>query len=365
MTRPACCALRRPSSSILHGSENMGKNPDDQHGGLHACRTFPRYARNSSCPRQANVAAQVNGILDVRGGPFFQFQLPDKEQPDMKAKMRQEAIQNENVTESRPLCRVVWRGQMDYLEAWDLQRTLAAQRLAGEIPDTLLLLEHPPTITIGRSGKDVHIMAAPEALERQGIALVESDRGGDVTYHGPGQLVGYPILNLQAAPHRPDLHAYLRALEETLIRALAAFGITAGRFPGYTGVWTGMETPHPKKSRLSGCESAAGSPPMASPSISARTLPTSISSSLAAFAIIELPRSPACWIGKSRLRKCCRSCSPPSPKYSVSTKLQRGSSHAPREGFLPGLRGWPNRSRPPLSGTIVPAPMQSEPGSRW
>ncbi|HZT41336.1 MAG TPA: lipoyl(octanoyl) transferase LipB [Chthonomonadaceae bacterium] len=165
----------------------------------------------------------------------------------MKAKMRQEAIQNENVTESRPLCRVVWRGQMDYQEAWDLQRTLAAQRLAGEIPDTLLLLEHPPTITIGRSGKDVHIMAAPEALERQGIALVESDRGGDVTYHGPGQLVGYPILNLQAAPHRPDLHAYLRALEETLIRALAAFGITAGRFPGYTGVWTGMETPHPEK----------------------------------------------------------------------------------------------------------------------
>jgi lipoyl(octanoyl) transferase len=141
----------------------------------------------------------------------------------------------------------VWLGRIDYLKAWNLQKTLVAQRLAGEIPDTLLLLEHPPTITIGRSGKSTHVLAAPEELEHQGIALIETDRGGDVTYHGPGQLVGYPILNLQTAPNRPNLHAYLRALEETLIRALAAFDIAAGRFPGYTGVWTGMETPHPEK----------------------------------------------------------------------------------------------------------------------
>ena len=87
-------------------------------------------------------------------------------------------------------CRVLWLDRVDYLEAWDLQRTLAAQRLAGEIPDTLLLLEHPPPITVGRGGKSVHIVATAEELERKGSALVETDRGGDVTYHGPGQLVG-------------------------------------------------------------------------------------------------------------------------------------------------------------------------------
>jgi lipoyl(octanoyl) transferase len=163
--------------------------------------------------------------------------------------MRQVAIQKEKTIErdTYPPCRVVWLGRIGYQEAWDLQRALAAQRLAGEIPDTLLLLEHPPTITMGRGGTSAHIVATPEALESRGIVLVDTDRGGDVTYHGPGQLVGYPILNLQAAPHRPDLHAYLRALEETLIRALEAFDVAAGRFPGYTGVWTGMETPHPRK----------------------------------------------------------------------------------------------------------------------
>jgi lipoyl(octanoyl) transferase len=77
--------------------------------------------------------------------------------------------------------------------------------------------------------------------------VIESDRGGDITYHGPGQLVGYPIFNLQAPPHSPDLHAYLRKIEEGLIRALEAFGVTAGRFPGYTGVWVGLDSPHPEK----------------------------------------------------------------------------------------------------------------------
>ncbi len=146
-----------------------------------------------------------------------------------------------------PACRVVWLGRVDYQMAWDLQRSLAAQRLAGEIPDTLLLLEHPPTITVGRGGTSAHVLAAPEALARRGITVVETDRGGDVTYHGPGQVVGYPILNLQAAPHKPDLHAYLRALEETLIQTLAAFGVSSGRFPGYTGVWTGLQAPRPEK----------------------------------------------------------------------------------------------------------------------
>ncbi len=128
-----------------------------------------------------------------------------------------------------------------------MQRALAAQRLAGEIPDTLLLLEHPPTLTLGRAASAAHILASAEALAEAGVAVVETDRGGDVTYHGPGQLVGYPILNLRATPHQPDLHAYLRALEETLIRALGAFGIAAGRFPGYTGVWTQLSTLRPEK----------------------------------------------------------------------------------------------------------------------
>lgn len=148
---------------------------------------------------------------------------------------------------TQTVCEVRWLGQMDYREAWALQRELAAQRLADAIPDTLLLLEHPPTITLGRAADAAHILAAPETLAEEGATVVESDRGGDVTYHGPGQLVGYPILNLRAAPHRPDLHAYLRNLEETLIRTLAEFGIASGRSPINTGVWTGLDTSHPEK----------------------------------------------------------------------------------------------------------------------
>lgn len=143
--------------------------------------------------------------------------------------------------------RVEWLGRMEYRAAWDLQRERSAQRLAGEIPDTLLLLEHPPTLTLGRAADRGHIVAAAERLEREGVAVVESDRGGDVTYHGPGQLVGYPIFNLRAAPHRPDVHLYVRNIEETMIRTVGAFGIEAGRFSGYPGVWTGLDTPHPTK----------------------------------------------------------------------------------------------------------------------
>jgi lipoyl(octanoyl) transferase len=147
----------------------------------------------------------------------------------------------------KPPCSVVWLGRRDYRDVWKGQQELAAQRLAGAIPDTLLLLEHPPTLTLGRAADPAHVLVGPEKLTQEGVTLVESDRGGDVTYHGPGQLVGYPILNLQAPPHSPDLHAYLRNIEETLLGALATFGLTAGRFPGYTGVWVGLDTPHPEK----------------------------------------------------------------------------------------------------------------------
>jgi lipoyl(octanoyl) transferase len=126
---------------------------------------------------------------------------------------------------------------MDYQAAWEWQRELVRQRSAGAIGDTLLLLEHPHTYTLGRSTKDGHLLITTEQLADQGIALVETDRGGDITYHGPGQVVGYPILKL--SQHGGDLLRYLRQLEETLIVALASYGVSAGRIAGLTGVWVG------------------------------------------------------------------------------------------------------------------------------
>jgi len=128
-------------------------------------------------------------------------------------------------------------GVVPYGEALEQQRALAEDRIAGRIPDTLLLLEHPPVITLGRGSKQSSLPIDVDALRRRGIGVFEIERGGDVTYHGPGQLVGYPIIDLQQ--HRPDLHWYLRQLEAALINALAAFAIPAERNAGYTGVWTG------------------------------------------------------------------------------------------------------------------------------
>jgi lipoate-protein ligase B len=143
--------------------------------------------------------------------------------------------------------RVLSPGCISFGEARALQEELAAARRRGSVPDTLLLLEHPPTVTMGRGADPAHILSPRDELDRKGISVCETDRGGDVTYHGPGQLVGYPILDLQAPPHVPDLHRYLRSIEESLIRALARFGIRAGRLAGHTGVWTGLETAHPAK----------------------------------------------------------------------------------------------------------------------
>ena len=151
---------------------------------------------------------------------------------------------------------VRWLGQVEYGAAWAMQEELAAQRLRGEIGDTLLLLEHPPTLTLGRKAQPEHLLASRDELRERGVTVVDVDRGGDITYHGPGQLVGYPILNLREPPHTPDLHLYLRGLEETLIRALAAFDIAAGRFAGYTGVWTQTDTPTPVKIAAMGIKSS-------------------------------------------------------------------------------------------------------------
>lgn len=133
-----------------------------------------------------------------------------------------------------------WLGSIEYASAWQLQRELAQQRRAGAIPDTLLLLEHrPPVITLGRGSHAEHLLVTPQQLEKLGIQLVETDRGGDITYHGPGQLVGYPILDLRQ--HDRDVHLYLRRLEEVIIAALSHFGIVGHRKEGLTGVWVGEE----------------------------------------------------------------------------------------------------------------------------
>jgi lipoyl(octanoyl) transferase len=132
---------------------------------------------------------------------------------------------------------VVNLGTVPYEEALELQRALARERISGAIPeDLLLLLEHPPVVTLGRSTKAGNLISSAEFLASKGVELFEVERGGDVTFHGPGQLVGYPIIDLKR--HRLDLHWYLRQVEEALIRTLAAYSIPAERNTGFTGVWT-------------------------------------------------------------------------------------------------------------------------------
>jgi lipoate-protein ligase B len=127
-------------------------------------------------------------------------------------------------------------GVVPYREAWAMQQELAADRRAGRIPDTVVLLQHPHTYTIGRSGTRDHVFLSDQELAARGITCLEVDRGGDVTYHGPGQLVGYPILDLGPTP---DVGRYLRLLEASLIDVLADFGVASDRLSGYTGVWIG------------------------------------------------------------------------------------------------------------------------------
>lgn len=132
-------------------------------------------------------------------------------------------------------------GTVSYAEGLELQKQLVEQRRAGEIPDQLLLLQHPPVITLGVKSRNdrSHIVASPEILKSEGVDVFETGRGGDVTYHGPGQLVGYPIIDLK--PDRCDVHQYVRDLEEVMIRMAAAFGVAATRLPGLTGAWVGDE----------------------------------------------------------------------------------------------------------------------------
>lgn len=136
-------------------------------------------------------------------------------------------------------CRVRWLGQVGYAEAWALQKELAAQRAMDAIDDTLLLLEHPPTYTFGSRGRRAHehLLVPRAELEAAGVAVLDVDRGGDVTFHGPGQLVGYPILRL--SNYHVDAVGYLRSLEDMLITVVARYGLPAGRMRHLTGVWVG------------------------------------------------------------------------------------------------------------------------------
>ncbi len=128
-------------------------------------------------------------------------------------------------------------GEMAYAEALELQRAVARARITGELPeDLLLLVEHPPVVTLGRSAKGKNLVASPELLSVRGIELYEVERGGDVTFHGPGQLVGYPIIDLRQ--HKQDLHWYLRQIELVLVNSLASLGLEASSREGLTGVWT-------------------------------------------------------------------------------------------------------------------------------
>lgn len=135
------------------------------------------------------------------------------------------------------LCQTYDLGLVDYRSAWRLQRELVSARIAEEIPDQLLLLQHPPTFTIGKAGTEQNVLVTGERLAREHIPLFYTDRGGDVTYHGPGQLIGYPIIHLRE--RGIDLHRYVWCLEEVMLRTLADLAITAHRRHGYPGVWLG------------------------------------------------------------------------------------------------------------------------------
>src|SRR5207249_5296297 len=127
-------------------------------------------------------------------------------------------------------------GRVEYEDGLAMQKLLVEARAQGLVPDTLLLLEHPPVITLGRGGKVENVLWSPQMLAARGFELFETDRGGDVTYHGPGQIVGYPVVDLK--PDRKDVRKYVASVEELMIRVAAEYGIAAHRVAGRIGVWT-------------------------------------------------------------------------------------------------------------------------------
>jgi lipoyl(octanoyl) transferase len=140
---------------------------------------------------------------------------------------------------------VRWLGRLDYRKAWDLQHELVAQRAAGDTPDQLLLVEHEPVLTLGRQSDPAHIRATPDELAARGIDVIRIERGGEVTYHGPGQLVAYPIVRL--ADRGLLIRPFVRALEDSMAQTAADFGVRAGRRDGLPGLWCDPGSEHPRK----------------------------------------------------------------------------------------------------------------------
>jgi len=140
---------------------------------------------------------------------------------------------------ARPLCHWGWLERVPYQHGLDLQQELVKERQAGRQGDRLLLMEHDPVITLGRNADSGNVHFSPQALEQRGVEIFQTGRGGDVTFHGPGQVVGYPIIDLN--PDRRDVRRYVRDLEEVLIGVAADHGVTATRVDGLTGVWVGRE----------------------------------------------------------------------------------------------------------------------------
>jgi lipoyl(octanoyl) transferase len=141
--------------------------------------------------------------------------------------------------QTQPVCEARWLGLVQYDDGLRMQEQAVERLRSGEAPEQLLLLEHPHVFTLGRGADSSNILADPEQLKTSSVEVHETGRGGDVTYHGPGQLVGYPIINLK--PDRCDVHRYVRDIEEVLIRTIAEFGVTGTRIPGLTGVWVGND----------------------------------------------------------------------------------------------------------------------------
>lgn len=153
-----------------------------------------------------------------------------------------ESMIENQTNHNNPVDKPLWfidLGRFKYMPVWEFQKQLQQMRIANEIPDVLIFVEHPPVYTIGKNGTENHIIAPSQQLAKEGIEVIPVDRGGDVTYHGPGQLVGYPIFDLKQ--HRKSVSYFMRQLEEVFIQALKKWHIEAGRNEGYTGVWVGND----------------------------------------------------------------------------------------------------------------------------
>lgn len=193
---------------------------------------------------------------------------------------------------------------MDYRDAWDLQHELVEKRRAGEIADQLLLLEHPAVLTLGRQSDPVHILASEDVLAARGIEVVRVERGGEVTYHGPGQLVAYPIIRL--AERGVLLRPFVRLLEQSMIDTAAGYGVDAARRDGYPGVWCDPDTDNPRKLGALGLRVEGG--------VTYHGIALNVNTDLAAFKLID-----PCGIGDAEVTSISREADWPEHESTPST----------------------------------------------